>query len=47
MAEAGILDSVRVLRGALLAAVSAAAMAITTDVLVLRSDQRRPLQAAP
>lgn len=47
MAEAGILDSLAVLRGALLAAASAAVMAITTDVLVLRPDHRRPPQAAP
>jgi chaperonin GroEL len=47
MPEAGIMDSVRVLRGALLAAASAAAMAITTDLLVLRSDARRSASRKP
>lgn len=37
MVEAGILDSVAVLRAVLAAAVSAASTAITTDIIVLRS----------
>ncbi len=44
MSEAGILDSLRVLRGALVAAASTATMAITTDVLVLHADHKRPIR---
>ncbi len=47
MAEAGILDSLAVLRGALMAATSAAAMLVTTDVLVLTSERRRRLSLRP
>jgi chaperonin GroEL len=47
MAEAGVLDCVSVLRGALEAAASAAVMVITTDVVVLTSPRRRPHQMNP
>jgi chaperonin GroEL len=47
MVEAGVLDCVSVLRGALEAAASAAVMIITTDVLVLTSPQRQQRQINP
>ena len=47
MAEVGVLDSLSVARGALEAAASAAVMAITTEVVVLRPGRRRELRIRP
>lgn len=47
MAETNIMDSLRVIRGALMAASSAASIAISTDVLVLHADKKRQMRAKP
>ncbi len=47
MAEVGVMDSVRVLRGVLTAAASTAIMAITTEVIILHADHNRPAQVKP
>ena len=47
MVEAGVFDSLRVARGAIEAAASAAVMAITTGVIVLASEKRRELKLQP
>ncbi len=47
MREIGVLDSVRVLKGALTAAASAAVMVLTTDLVVLSSPRRQHLRVKP
>jgi chaperonin GroEL len=47
MAEIGVMDSLRAMRGALSAAASAAIMAITTDVMILHPERNRTPQVKP
>lgn len=47
MVEIGVMDSLRVMCGALTAAASAAIMAITTDVMILKPDHKRAPQVKP